>query len=75
MRIPNRLGKNRKGSRAGTRVNPYPAEIIYFNFHPPEVVVRYRDPQTSSGWKLLIFVELEHKYLQTLIFRHTFYSQ
>ena len=26
-------------------LNPYPAELIYLNFHPPEVVSRYRDPQ------------------------------
>ena len=25
--------------------NPYHAEYIYSNFHPPEVVYRYRDPQ------------------------------
>ena len=26
-------------------VNPYPAKLIYLNFHLPEVVSRYRDPQ------------------------------
>ena len=25
--------------------NPYPAEVIYLNFNPLEVVSRYRDPQ------------------------------
>ena len=25
--------------------NPYPANQIYLNFHPLEVVSRYRDPQ------------------------------
>ena len=25
--------------------NPYPAKLIYLNFHPLEVVARYRDPQ------------------------------
>ena len=27
------------------RVDPYPANFIYLNFHPIEVVTRYRDPQ------------------------------
>ena len=27
------------------RFNPYPAKLTYFNFHPLEVVSRYRDPQ------------------------------
>ena len=26
-------------------VNPYRSKLIYFNFHPLEVVFRYRDPQ------------------------------
>ena len=26
-------------------INPYPAELIYLNFHPLEVVSGYRDPQ------------------------------
>ena len=26
-------------------LNPYPSELIYLNFHPLEVVSRYRDPQ------------------------------
>ena len=26
-------------------INPYPAKLIYVNFHPLEVVSRYRDPQ------------------------------
>ena len=26
-------------------LNPYPANLIYFNFQPLEVVSRYRDPQ------------------------------
>ena len=29
----------------GSVINPYPAEIIYLNFQPLEVVSRYRDPQ------------------------------
>ena len=30
-------------------VNPYPANLIYSNFHPLEVVCRYRDPQLQVG--------------------------
>ena len=30
-------------------VNPYPVKLIYLNFHPPEVVARYRDPQLQVG--------------------------
>ena len=29
----------------GSRVNPYPANLIYLNFQPLEVVSRYRNPQ------------------------------
>ena len=27
----------------------YPAKLIYLNFHPPEVVSRYRNPQLQVG--------------------------
>ena len=30
-------------------INPYPAKLIYLNFHPFEVVSRYRDPQLQVG--------------------------
>ena len=26
-------------------INPYPAKLTHLNFHPLEVVSRYRDPQ------------------------------
>ena len=29
--------------------NPYPANLLYLNFHPLEVVSRYRDPQLQVG--------------------------
>ena len=29
-------------------INPYP-ELVYLNFHPLEVVSRYRDPQLQWG--------------------------
>ena len=32
------------------RVDPYPAKFIYLNFHPLEVVSRYRDPQLQVVW-------------------------
>ena len=30
-------------------INPFPAKVTYLNFHPPEVVSRYRDPQLQAG--------------------------
>ena len=30
-------------------INPYPAKLFYLNFHPLEVVSRYRDPQLQVG--------------------------
>ena len=36
--------------------NPYPAKLIYLNFHPLDVVSRYRDPQLQVGEKILIVV-------------------
>ena len=30
-------------------VNPDPATLIYLNFHPLEVALRYRDPQPQVG--------------------------
>ena len=29
--------------------NPFPAELSYLNFHPLQVVSRYRDPQLQAG--------------------------
>ena len=47
--------------------NPFPAKLIYLNFHPLEVVSRYRDPQLqvaenyydlhSKNWKLYFAME------------------
>ena len=33
--------------------DPLPANFPYLNFHPLEVVSRYRDPQLQVGEKLL----------------------
>ena len=38
-------------------INPYPAKVIYLNFHPLEVVSRYRDTQlqvAENYWYLCI---------------------
>ena len=43
------MGKNKILELSASRVNPYPAKLIYLNFHPLEVVSRYRDPQLTSG--------------------------
>ena len=29
--------------------NPLPTKLFYFNFHPVEVVSRYREPQLQLG--------------------------
>ena len=41
---------------AFNHVNPHPAEVIYLNFQPLEVVSRYRDPQlqVAENYKYLI---------------------
>ena len=38
--------------------NPYPANLIYLNFHPLEVVSRYRDTQPQVGGKLLYLLNM-----------------
>ena len=32
-----------------TQFNPVPTKSSYLNFHPPEAVHRYRDPQLKEG--------------------------
>ena len=39
-------------------INPYPAELIYLNFQPIEVVSRYRDPQPKVVENYLYFFNL-----------------
>ena len=46
--------------------NRYPVKLISVNFHPLEVVSRYRDPQLQMG---------ETKHFQMPMFKHTFRSQ
>ena len=36
--------------------NPYPARLVYLNFHPLQVVSRYRDPQLQVGENLFIYI-------------------
>ena len=38
--------------------NPYPAKLIYLNFHPFEVVSRYRDPQLQVADNYLYLFNL-----------------
>ena len=44
-----RIGKPGLLVKVAKRVNPYPAKLIYLNFHPLEVVSRHRDPQLQVG--------------------------
>ena len=39
-------------------VHPRPAELIYFNFQPLEVVSRYRDPQPQVAENYLYLLNL-----------------
>ena len=36
-------------------INTYPAKVIYLNFHPLEVVSRYRDPQLQVDENYYLF--------------------
>ena len=56
-------------------INPFPAKLNYLNFYPFEVVSRYRDPQLQVAENYSYFFYFEHKYLQILMFRHTFHSK
>ena len=38
-----------KESRVNKDKDPYPAKVNNLNFHPLEVVSRYRDPQLQVG--------------------------
>ena len=51
-------------------LNSYPAKLIYLNFHPLEVVSRYRDPQPQVVENYSYLLNL-----QILIFKHPFYSR
>ena len=37
-----------RGEQSNFAFNPTPARVIYLNFHPLEVVARYRDPQLQA---------------------------
>ena len=41
-------------------INPYPAKLMYLNFHPFKVVSRYRDPQFLVGENYLYLFDLLH---------------
>ena len=56
------------------KINLCPAKLIYLNFHPLEVVSRYRDPQLQVDENYSDLFYFGHKYLQILVFRHTFHS-
>ena len=60
----------------GFNVNPLSAKLNNLNFHPLEVVSRYRDPQLQVGEVFThVFILIETKHLQILMFKHSFHSQ
>ena len=50
------LDEDDNGKLRLERVNSYPAKLIYLNFHPLQVVSRYRDPQLQMGENYSLFV-------------------
>ena len=57
-------------SRSKLADKPLKRCINIFNFHPLEVVSRYRDPQLQVG-ENYTFVYFGTKHLQILMFKHT----
>ena len=62
--------------------NACPVKLFYLNFQPREVVSRYRDPQLQVAenyshnlFDIVLFdCLIQQKFLQILMFRHTFFS-
>ena len=50
----------------GPHINPLTAKLFIWNFHPLEVVSRWRDPQLQVGENYLQFVDSEAKYFHPL---------
>ena len=63
------------GNNNEIQINPYPAELIYLNFHPLEAVSRYSDRQLQVTEHYSYLFNFDLKYLQILMFEHTFHSQ
>ena len=43
------IASGRRSMPPGGCLNPFPAQLIYLNVYPLEVVSRYRDPQLQVG--------------------------
>ena len=54
---------------------PYPPKWIYLNFHPHEVVSRYRDPQPQVVKNYANFFNLRINIYKILMFKQSFNSQ
>ena len=52
-------------------INPYPAKLMYLNFHPLEVVSRYRDPQLQVGENFLCLFNLSTTFCTHFISGHS----
>ena len=54
-------------------VKPITAKLFILNFHPLEVVSRWRDPQLSSEWKLIKFDKMDVSDFEIVLIDVTFY--
>ena len=54
-------------------INPLTAKLFNWNFHPLEVVCRWRDPQLQVGGNLFRFDKMEVNKIQNLLTSVTFY--
>ena len=56
-------------------INASPAKLSYLNFHPFEIVSRYRDSQFQVGENYSYLFNLRLKHLKILLFKHASCSQ
>ena len=55
--------------------NPLTAKLFNFNFHPLEVVSRWRDPQPQASENYSDFKKMDMDYFQILLIKATYYIQ
>ena len=55
--------------------NPLTAKLFNWNFHPPEVVSRWRDPQLQVSENYSDLTKMEVNKFQILLILVTFYLQ
>ena len=55
--------------------NPLTAKLFNFNFHPLEVVSRWRDPKLQASENYSDFDQMDVDYFQILLIKATYYIQ